>query len=171
MHEGKLKYFIIGIVSFMRKEAGPASVYLDSTDALKEFIRSPDEVVAIGFFSADTSASVLDTFTESGNLARQDLRLGHTIDDAIANHLSFPLNSVVVFHPHHLVSKYEKGYSLIPDIVGETAESLVDTYLQASRPLVGQVTQENFLRAYRHRPLLVAYYEVDWNFDNRKSKL
>ena len=51
------------------------------------------------------------------------------------------------------------------------AATLADRYLEALRPLVGQMTKTNMLRAYRHRPLLVAYYEVLWDQEHIQSEL
>ena len=154
----------------MERQAGPASTYLEDIDAVRNFIDSPEESVAVGFFTSETSASVLDNFIESGNEVRLDLRLGHTTDESIANQLKSAPNSVVVFHPKRLVSKYETGFSTIPDIEGETSKSLGKMILEASKPLVGQVTLKNFGTAYTHRPLLVAYYDVNWDRENVKSE-
>ena len=151
------------MVSYMKRQAGPPSLFLEDLAAVKKFINSPEEVIAVGFFSSSTSATTIDSFIESGNLVRQDIRLGHTTDSKIAEKLKFDLNSVIVYHPKKLVSKYEKGYSEIPNIEQETSEDLRLTLTQAAKPLVGQVTLENFGSLYTHRPLLVAYYDVDWD--------
>ena len=49
------------------------------------------------------------------------------------------------------------------------ATALSELYLAHARPLVGQMTKQNFDRVYRHRPMLVAYYEIDWE-ENIKSE-
>ena len=43
-------------------------------------------------------------------------------------------------------------------------------YLEHARPLVGEMTQQNYGTSYRHRPLLLAYYEVDWSRDGVKGE-
>lgn len=155
----------------MGREAGPSSVFLESVDEARTFSRSDTEPHGIGFFSSETSAAALKNFMRSGNEARKDLRLGHTTDQAIAEKLSFPLNSVVIFHPQLLVSKYETGYTIIPDVdEGETPKSLLLAYQKALRPLVGQMDKDNHIRAYKYRPLLVAYYEIAWDHEFRIGK-
>jgi protein disulfide-isomerase A4 len=163
-----------GIVEYMIKQAGPSSVFIEDVAAVRKFVQSSTtgEPKGFGFFSSETSASALKTFLESGNLARLDLKLGHTTDPSIAQQLLFPINSVVVFHPHDLVTKYEAGFTVIHDVdEGETPESLMAAYQNAMRPLVGQMTLDNHMRAYKHRPLLVAYYDVNWDWDNKKDTL
>ena len=155
----------------MKKQAGPPSTYLEDLAAVQKFKDSPEEVVAIGFFSSQTSATILESFIESGNNVRLDVRLGHTTDKKIAEQLKFSVNSIIVFHPKKLVSKYEKGYSEIPNIEYETSEDLGRTLTQAAKPLVGQVTLKNFNSLYAHRPLLVAYYDVKWDHENIKGKV
>ena len=155
----------------MKKQAGPSSTFLESIEAVRAFARSSTETRGVGFFSSETSADALKTYTKSGNLARMDLKLGHTTDPAIAEQLSFPLNSVVVFHPRNVVTKYEAGYTVVPNVdEGETAESLLAAYQDASRPLVGQMTRDNHMRAYKYRPLVVAYYEVNWDREHKEGK-
>ena len=43
-------HFNIGIVSYMKKQAGPSSTYLSSAKAIKDFIASSDENRAVAFF-------------------------------------------------------------------------------------------------------------------------
>ena len=72
-------------------------------------------------------------------------------------------------HTHsYLVSKYESGHSVISSLTAN-ATALSELYLAHARPLVGQMTKQNFDRVYRHRPMLVAYYEIDWE-ENIKSE-
>ena len=146
----------------MQKQAGPSSTFLSSKEAVKEFYSSPDEARAVAFFSAETDPALIEAYSESGNLVRLDLKLGHTTDAKIAASLSFPLETIVVFHPRNVVTKFEEGYSIIKDLEVDS-KKLSQRYLDALRPLVGQMTKTNMLRAYRHRPLLIAYYEVSWD--------
>ena len=156
----------------MKKQAGPSSLFLESLSAVKSFSQSNTEPRGVGFFSSETSAEALKTFIKSGDESRLDLKLGHTTDPSIAEQLSFPLNSVVVFHPRNTVSKYEAGFTIIHNVdEGETPQSLASSYQEAIRPLVGQMTTDNHLRAYKYRPLLVAFYEVNWDFENKKGRI
>ena len=153
----------------MKRQAGPASRHLEDLSAVQKFKKSPEQSVVIGFFSHTTSANILDTFIESGNFVRLDLRLAHTTDAKIAAKMDFEINSAVIFHPKKLVSKHETGYSMIPNIEHETSKQLGQTLIDAAKPLVGQVTLENFGTLYARRPLLIAYYDVSWDKENIKS--
>ena len=162
--------FNIGIVSYMKKQAGPSSAFLSSVKAVKDFVASPNESRAVAFFSSETSSSIVQAYIDSGDLVRLDVQLGHTTESKLAAQLNFQINTVVVFHPKNLVTSFEEGYSILHDLE-DNAATLADRYLEALRPLVGQMTKTNMLRAYRHRPLLVAYYEVLWDQEHIQSEL
>ena len=159
-----------GIVDYMKLQAGPSSQFISSLSEAKDFVDGKTDVHAIGYFSPETGASVLETFIESGNLAREDIKLGHTTDVSLAEYFTVGANTVIVYHPRHLVTKYEQGFSVIPNIESETPESLVKLYQKASRPLVGEMDKRNMLRTYKHRPLLVAFFEVNWSHEGRESE-
>ena len=72
--------------------------------------------------------------------------------------------------PRHLVSSHETGYSVILSAPAN-ATQLRQLYLEHARPLVGQMTQSNHGNLYKHRPLLVAYYDVDWSRDGIKGEV
>ena len=63
----------------------------------------------------------------------------------------------------NLVSKYESGQVVIPSLPSDIQEN--------ARPLVGQMTQENQLALFLERPMLVAYFDVDWDKQLRKGML
>lgn len=42
--------------------------------------------------------------------------------------------------------------------------------MEHARPLVGQMTQSNYNSVYRYRPLVLAYYDVDWSLDGFKGQ-
>ena len=70
--------------------------------------------------------------------------------------------------PSNLVSRYEDGYSVITDLP-KKSEKLEELLLANARPLVGEFTKANQLRVYTHRPLLVAYFDVNWKPGENKS--
>ena len=69
----------------------------------------------------------------------------------------------------HLVSDKEKGHSVITS-PPPNASQLRELYLEHALPLVGQMIQGNHDNLYNHRPLLVAYYDVDWSSDGFKGQ-
>ncbi len=181
----------------MKRQAGPPSTLLLSVKEAQEFSTS-EETRGIGFFSGETDPKMLLEFMESGNHARMDVTLGHTTDPAVAKEMGFPLDSVVIFHPRQvihvriysmlylnnasefrfvlytvfsprrLVSKYEPGYTVISELPASSTD--MASLFITSRPLVGEMTVANFDRTYRHRPLLMAYYEVGWGREEIKGE-
>ena len=137
---------------------------------VKDFIKSHLEPTAIGFFSESTSSTVVKAVIESGNYVRQDLKLAHTTDASIAKELQYPVEAIVVFHQLYLVSKFEAGYSVIHDIEGDDSEELSKRFFSALRPLVGHMTKANMFKLYQQRPLLVTYYDVNWDRESYAGK-
>ena len=68
----------------------------------------------------------------------------------------------------NLVSKYEDGRSVISPVPSESKDIAL-LLLEHGRPLVGEMTKENELTLYHQRPLLVAYYDVDWHRQLKKG--
>ena len=68
----------------------------------------------------------------------------------------------------NLVSKYEKGQKVIPSLPDGSKE-ISAILLEHARPLVGQMTGENQLSLYHDRPMLVAYFDVDWDRQLKKG--
>lgn len=83
----------------MQRQAGPSSLLLQSVKEVREFSSGSRETRAVGFFTSETSAALLEEFRESGNLVRTNIRLGHSTDEKVAEKMGFPVESVVVFHP------------------------------------------------------------------------
>ena len=69
----------------------------------------------------------------------------------------------------HLVSVHETGHSVISSPPAK-AFKLRELYLEHALPLVGELTPSNHDNLYTHRPLLVAYYNVDWSRDGFKGQ-
>jgi protein disulfide isomerase len=156
-----------GIVEYMRRQAGPSSILLERTEDVKKFINKR-EISVVAYFEEDPDPAVLGEVLESGNLVRTDMVVGHTLQVGVAREMGQEPGTIVVYHPVHLVSQYEDGYSVITSPPANTTE-LRRLYLEHARPLVGQMTQQNYDTVYRHRPLLLAYLEVDWSRDGVKA--
>ncbi len=71
--------------------------------------------------------------------------------------------------PRNLVSKYEDGYSVISSVLPKDSKQVADLLLKHANPLVGEMTKENQLVLFGKRPLLVAYFDVDWDKQLRKG--
>lgn len=157
----------LGIVEYMRKQAGPSSIQLEQNGDVRKFINSR-EISVVGYFSDDTGSKLVDEFLESGNLVRAEMRLGHTHQGGVASQMDQEEDTIVIYHPVHLVSEHEKGHYVITSPPAH-AQQLQKIYLEHANPLVGQLTQSNRGNTYKHRPLLVAYYDVDWSRDGFKA--
>ncbi len=68
----------------------------------------------------------------------------------------------------NLVSKYESGRTVIPTLP-EDSKEMAHLLMEHARPLVGEMTKENQLALFGERPLLVAYFDVDWDKQLRKG--
>jgi hypothetical protein len=156
-----------GLVEYMRQQAGPSSIPLEQTADVKKFINRR-AISVVGYFHEDTDSVLLREFRESGNLVRTEMELGHTHQRGVAQGMDQEPDTIVVYHPVHLVSPWEKGLSVISSPPSD-ASQLRQLYLEHARPIVGQMTTGNRDNLYSHRPLLVAYYDVDWSSDGFKA--
>ena len=145
----------------MLAQSGPSSRELSNKVEYLSFIKART-VRAVAFLS-DKNSGLLEAYTEAGQLIREDIKLAHCYDLSYDN-AATEVDSIIVYHPRHLVSPYEEGYTIITNATqfDEDEESLADQILKATRPLVGEMSIQNSRRVYRLRPLLVAFYQVDW---------
>ncbi|XP_033639191.1 protein disulfide-isomerase A4-like [Asterias rubens] len=155
-----------GIVDFMRKQAGDSSKLLASAKDLKNFLQEgQDDVRIVGFFKTEEEG-MYKTYLNAGNDLREDYSFGHTFDHQLMNKYKVNPNSIVLFIPERFQSKFEpKKHVLTKE--DATAADIQSFYSAHNIPLVGQMTKGNMQKRYKGRPLLVAYYDVDWSFDNR----
>lgn len=143
----------------MIAQSGPSSQELTNQDEYKSFVRPAKEPRAV-LFLTDTQADFLEKYIEAGDLTRESFKLAHCYD--VSYHKSARPNTVIVFHADYLVTPYEQGFTVVSDLSDYDGKELADELLKASRPLVGELSQENSRRVYRLRPMLVAFYEVNW---------
>ncbi len=69
-----------GIVSYLQKQSGPASVMLSSKDAVTAFVQK--EVAVVGVFSGSGSAE-FKTFSGVSDILRDEYDFGHVFDAAL----------------------------------------------------------------------------------------
>ena len=74
------------------------------------------------------------------------------------------------FLSSNFVSKYESGSYTISKLPKST-DPIAHLLLEHARPLVAQFTSDNELHLFPTRPLLVAYYDVNWETDSKKGGL
>lgn len=88
----------LGIVNYMKRQAGPSSKPLQTADDIKKFSKSPNEPRAVAFFSESTNSKLIDAFIEAGNLLRMDMQLGHCTNAAVAKEMGQKVDTVVIYH-------------------------------------------------------------------------
>ena len=145
----------------MLAQSGPSSTQLSNKVEYLSFVTAPS-ARAVAFLS-DKNSQLLEAYIEAGQLIREDLKLAHCYDLSYDKAVT-EVDSIIVYHPRHLVTPYEHAHTIITNAsqFDEDEKSLADQILKATRPLVGEMTIQNSRRVYRLRPLLVAFYQVDW---------
>ncbi|XP_038077413.1 protein disulfide-isomerase A4-like [Patiria miniata] len=156
-----------GILEYMRKQAGDSSEHLASPKALKQFVEFQEDISIVGFFKTEEE-DLYKTYLEAGNDLREDYRFGHTFDHQLMANYKVNPNSIVIFMPERFQSKYEPKRHVF-DKAGASAAEIQSFYSDNDLPLVGHMTKENMDKRYKDRPLIVAYYDVDWSFEHRKA--
>ena len=147
------------MLQYMVAQSGPSSQELAYQKEYTSFIRPVKEPRAVLFLSKK-HPDLLKRYVEAGDLTRESLKLAHSYD--LSYHKSAQPDSIIVFHSEHLVTPYEQGFTVITDLFDYDSRELADELLKASRPLVGELSVENSRKVYRLRPMLVAFYQVDW---------
>ncbi|KAL2084549.1 hypothetical protein ACEWY4_020067 [Coilia grayii] len=146
-----------GIVSYMRKQAGPSSTPLLSEEDLEAFINNFDASV-VGFFSGPESSQIAEFQKTSGAL-RDSYRFAHSTDLGLGHKYGVETESVLLFRPPRLNSKFEDNVVTFSDTVSMTAlRSFIRDNVLGLCP---HLTPEN-RDSLRGRDLLVAYYDVDY---------
>ena len=87
---------------------------------------------------------------------------------ALSKPLHLYCHDINLFYFRNLVSKHESGRVVIPSLP-EGSKEMAEVLLEHARPLVGEMTKENQLALFGKRPLLVAYFDVDWDKQLRKG--
>ena len=149
-----------GIVDYMMKQSGPPSTELFSIKDVEKHEYFND-VTVLGVFDPNDQKP-FELFMEAAHKVRDEFVVAHTfLEEARTRYGGV---GVALFQPEKFLSKYEPKFHFKKDFekAAEVEEFLRDAFV----PLVGEITQET-RRHYKKRPLLVAYYTVDWSFDNR----
>jgi len=147
------------MLQYMVAQSGPSSQELANQNEYTSFVRPVKEPHAVLFLSKKR-LDLLEKYIEAGDLTRESLKLAHCYD--CSYHKLAQPNSIIVFHAEYLVTPYEQGFTVVNDLFDYDSKELADELLKASRPLVGELSVENSRKVYRLRPMLVAFYQVDW---------
>lgn len=149
-----------GIVDYMRKQSGPPTTELFSMKDVDKH-ENFNDVTVLGVFDPN-DRKPFETFMEAAHKVREEFVIAHTFLDGARSRYGGV--GVAVFQPEKFLSKYEPKFHFKNDY--ETSDEIVEFLREACIPLVGEMTHE-MKRHYQKRPLLVAYYMVDWSFEHR----
>jgi protein disulfide isomerase len=139
-----------GIVSYLRKQAGPAAKKVTTAEQLEKQ-KSINEVLAVAFFDSEDE---LVGFRETANSMRDDFGFAEAPSSLAGEGQA---NKVVVFR-----SEDEA------ELVADTSD--VESFIRAnSIPLGGELTEQNRQRySAAGLPILTVYIDVDYSGANLK---
>jgi len=153
-----------GIINYMRKQSGPASVELKDIAHFEKKLQTAEDNIVVGFFSGETNLG--KNFLKAAAQNREDYVFAHTNDAALCAEAAHT-DSVVMFRPKHLHAKFEPTEYVLDDASSDTS-AIVSFLKSKAVGLVGQVNPTN--GAKFNTPLITAYYNVDWKRNAKGSK-
>jgi len=123
------------------------------------------ETTVVGFFKG--KSDLYDEFIVAANEMRGSYRFLHTFDEEIAKSFNVPGDTVTVYQPEIYYSEFEnKTFSLSKK--SATYKEIIQFIRKSSIPLVGQRTKQNMNFKYPEKPIIVLYYDV--NYDHQFLK-
>ncbi|XP_074534587.1 protein disulfide-isomerase A3 [Halichoeres trimaculatus] len=154
-----------GIVSFLKKQAGPASVELKSDADLQKFIADQDASV-IGFFADDKSTAHAE-FQKAANALRENYRFAHTNTEELLQSNGIDGEGVILFRPQRLANKFEDSSVVYAD--DKYTSNKLKKFIQDNIfGICPHMTDDN-KDQLRGKDLLVAYYDVDYDKNPKGS--
>uniref|UniRef100_W5MK62 protein disulfide-isomerase n=1 Tax=Lepisosteus oculatus TaxID=7918 RepID=W5MK62_LEPOC len=146
-----------GIVSYMKKQAGPSSVELRTEEDLDSFVSHFDGSV-VGFFLGPESADLAE-FLRAASSMRDSYRFAHTSAESLRQRHGVQARAVLLFRAPQLASKFEESVvrhrgAVRPDAL----RSLVSLGRFGMCPHLTHENREQLMR----QDLLTAFYELDY---------
>eukprot|EP00088_Acartia_fossae_P059160 TRINITY_DN6994_c0_g1_i2.p1 TRINITY_DN6994_c0_g1~~TRINITY_DN6994_c0_g1_i2.p1 ORF type:complete len:684 (+),score=152.98 TRINITY_DN6994_c0_g1_i2:49-2100(+) len=153
-----------GIIAYMKRQNElPSELKTTYSGVLNNMNRLESTVV--GFFAEKTD--LYEEYIAAANQMRGKYRFLHTFDTEIAGKFKADPNSIVVFQPEIFQSEYEESSYTFKKKSG-TYKEIMEFIRKSSIPLVGQRTRTNMMHKYNTKPLIVVYYDV--NYDHQYVK-
>uniref|UniRef100_A0A665X5L3 Protein disulfide-isomerase n=1 Tax=Echeneis naucrates TaxID=173247 RepID=A0A665X5L3_ECHNA len=154
-----------GIVSFLKKQAGPASVELKADADFEKFVGDKDASV-IGFFADDKSTSQAE-FLKAASALRDNYRFAHTNSEALLQSHGIDGEGVVLFRPPRLNNKFED--SSVKFTEEKFTSNKIKRFIQDNIfGICPHMTDDN-KDQLRGKDLMVAYYDVDYDKNPKGS--
>lgn len=154
-----------GIVSHLKKQAGPASVPLGTEEDFKKFISDKDASV-VGFFK-DLFSEAHSEFLKAASNLRDKYRFAHTNVESLVKEYDDDGEGITLFRPSHLTNKFED-------------KTVAYTEQKMTTGKIKKFIQENIFGICPHmtednkdliqgKDLLIAYYDVDYEKNAKGS--
>ncbi|XP_005989802.1 protein disulfide-isomerase A3 [Latimeria chalumnae] len=154
-----------GIVSYLKKQAGPASVEIKTAKDLEKFLSDRDASV-VGFFEDGSSASQAE-FVKAANALREDYRFAFTNLAELLDKYSIEEEGILLFRPPRLANKFED--STVKFTEATFTNSKIKKFIQENIfGICPHMTEDN-KDQLAGKDLLVAYYDVDYEKNPKGS--
>ncbi|XP_062856753.1 protein disulfide-isomerase A3 [Trichomycterus rosablanca] len=154
-----------GIVSLLKKQAGPASVELKTEEDFTKFTSDRDASV-VGFF-ADAGSASQSEFLKSASALRDSYRFAHTNTEALLKKHGIEGQSVVLFRPPQLNNKFEE--SSVKFTEDKFTNAKIKKFIQDNLfGICPHMTDDN-KDQLKGSDILVAYYDVDYEKNPKGS--
>ncbi|XP_071400813.1 protein disulfide-isomerase A3 [Centroberyx affinis] len=154
-----------GIVSHLKKQAGPASVELKADADFEKFITDQDASV-VGFF-ADAGSTAQAEFLKAASALRESYRFAHSNSEALLQSHGIDGEGVVLFRPPRLSNKFEE--STVKFSEEKFTSNKVKKFIQDNiYGMCPHMTDDN-KDQMKGKDLLVAYYDVDYDKNPKGS--
>ncbi|XP_061780820.1 protein disulfide-isomerase A3 [Nerophis lumbriciformis] len=154
-----------GIVSFLKKQAGPASVELKTEAEFEKFIADKDASV-VGFF-ADHESAANTEYQKAASTLRENFRFAHTFSEALLKSKDVDQDGVILFRPARLSNKFED--SSVKFSEEKFTSNKIKRFVQDSVfGICPHMTDDN-KDQLKGKDLLVAYYDVDYDKNPKGS--
>lgn len=151
-----------GIIEYMISRSKPACSEISSIDQIDKSI-SKDDVTIVAFIDQEKHEKFFDAYTEACEANREEFKhMYYTHSEKVAKRFKVQsMGRIVIFYPEKYWSKFEPKFATF-DQIDAGKDEISKFFLTKSTPLVGQRTQSNQMKRYESRPLIVAYFTIDF---------
>lgn len=154
-----------GIVSHLKKQAGPASVPLKTEEEFEKFISDKDASV-VGFFKELFGDSHSEFLKTASNL-RENYRFAHTSVESLVNKYDDNGEGITLFRPAHLTNKFEDKSVAYGE--EKMTSGKIKKFIQENIfGICPHMTEDN-KDLIQGKDLLTAYYDVDYEKNAKGS--
>uniref|UniRef100_A0A8C5NUF4 Protein disulfide-isomerase n=1 Tax=Jaculus jaculus TaxID=51337 RepID=A0A8C5NUF4_JACJA len=154
-----------GIVSHLKKQAGPTSVPLRNEEEFRKFISDKDASV-VGFFK-DVFSDAHSEFLKAASNLRDNYRFAHTNFESLVKEYDDNEEGITLFHPSHLNNKFED--KIVAYMEQKMTSSKIKKFIQENIfGICPHMTEDN-KDLMQGKDLPMAYYDVDYEKNAKGS--